>query len=113
MTDDVKLFSDISNFNSFCSNNIYDPKALLPTREEVGSVYKFICERKVLPLRVEYFFLNSLGYAKTMIALKTLKELELIKICDDGMYVGVKGLKTNLLNSQTYKTLSERSDINE
>lgn len=113
MTDDVKLFSDISNFNSFCSNNIYDPKALLPTREEVGSVYKFICERKVLPLRVEYFFLNSLGYAKTMIALKTLKELELIKISDDGMYVGVKGLKTNLLNSQTYKTLSERSDINE
>lgn len=66
-----------------------------------------------MPLRVKYFFLNSLGYAKTMIALKTLEELELIKINDSGMYVGIKGVKTNLLNSQTYKILSERSDINE
>ena len=77
-TDDNKLFKDIANYNNFMSGNLYSPKQLTPTREEVGLVYKTILQKPILVDRIKYLYLNSLGYAKTMISINTLQELGLI-----------------------------------
>lgn len=113
-TDDEILFNDIFLYDDFISGRESDYSALLPTREQVGEIYKYILTKKVLKDRINYIFINSLGYAKTSIALKTLEELGLIVIGKDGfVYASSDNKKTNLSNSPTYKYLSERSGENE
>lgn len=110
-TDDERLFSEIDNLNLFLSGNDFDVKKVLPTREETGAVYKFICSNPSVGERIKYINLNTVGYAKTEISLMALTELGLI--CKDpaGRYkaAGIKG-KTELKNSPTYKKLLERSE---
>ena len=111
--DDEKLFNDISNFNDFCSGKSFIADNLLPSREEVGTVYRYICEKTVLTDRVKYFFVNTLGYGKVSIILKILEELDLI-INKNGRITAKKdAVKTNLINSATYKKLLERSGKND
>ena len=105
-TDDDVLFSRIENYNGFCSNKRFCAKELLPTREQVGAVYRFIQAKPVLPDRVKYVFLNSIGFCKTEIAVTVLKELGIIKQTQNGLYEAVSNAaKTDLINSQTYKTI--------
>ena len=103
----------MAELNSFMSGNECDHNSILPTREEVGRIYKKICDEDILPDRVKYIFMKDIGYAKTCISIKVLEELELIKLNPNGKYVAIKGKKTNLLNSCTYKTLCERSGVND
>jgi len=113
-TDDCKLFSDIYNLSDFCSGFNADYKSILPTREEVGEVYKYILKGNILYDRVKYIFINSLGYAKCEIAIITLEELGLIRKEANGYLIANKtSQKTNLTNSPTYKLLCERSENNE
>ena len=111
--DDECVFNSMAELNSFMSGNECDHNSILPTREEVGRIYKKICDEDILPDRVKYIFMNDIGYAKTCISIKVLEELELIKLNPNGKYVAIKGKKTNLLNSCTYKTLCERSGVND
>ena len=104
-TDDEKLFLDIACFNNFMSGEKYNPKEITPTREEVGSVYKLISQKAILCDRVNYLFLNSLGYAKTNIALITLEELGLINKSGNKYYADANAKKTSLVNSKTYAFL--------
>ncbi len=113
-TDDDRLFEDLFLYNDFLSGREIDFSSFFPTREQVGEIYKYILGKKVLSDRIKYVFLNSIGFAKTSVALKTLEELELIVIGADGfIYASSENKKTNLMNSPTYKYLSERSGRNE
>ena len=58
--------------------------------------------------KIKYINLNKLGYAKTMIAVKTLLELGLV--CEkDGVLFGVHNApKTELTNSKTYNFLVKK-----
>lgn len=109
-TDDVKLFTDIYAYDDFAAGFDTDFASLIPEREEVGSVYKLICEKPVLSERVINIHTKKIGYGKTMVALKTLSELGLISLNEQGKYEACIGAqKTNLINSQTFKFLTERS----
>ena len=109
-TDDDILFKELSAYNDYCAGGDADISLLLPTREQVGTIYKAICEKAILPDRVKYLFMNSIGYGKTCMAIKTLEELGLIAKNQKGLYYGVNNApKTSLLNSATFKTLTERS----
>ncbi len=108
-TDDESLFESVAEYNNYMANRDFNVRKILPTREEVGVVYKKICEEPVLEDRIKYIFINSLGYAKTCVSLTVLEELGLILKNEKGIYKAVTGLKTNLNNSQTFKNLIERS----
>ena len=113
-TADDKLFKDIYNFDDFSSGKEIDYNEILPTREQVGEIYKYICRGNVLHDRIKYVFINSIGYAKTEIAIITLEELGLIKKGQNGYINAIPNAeKTNLINSPTYKLLCERSGNNE
>lgn len=109
-TDDDELFSQIAAVNDFFANAPCDYDGLLPTRQEVGEVYKFVSSRPVLAEKVKYSFIKSLGYAKTVIAIQSLTELGLISKNEKDMFFAVKdATKTALNNAPTYKKLLERS----
>lgn len=113
-TDDEKLFKEISILNDFFSGEAVDTALIFPTRQEVGEVYKYISEKSSSIDRIKYAFINSLGFGKTSVAIKTLEELGIIEKNKNGVYFAVKGTaKTNLINSPTYKKLSERSGNND
>ncbi len=108
-TDDEALFSGIFAFDDYMSGKETDFNLITPAREEVGMVYKAICEKPVLQDRIKYLYINSLGYAKTLASLVVLQELGLITL-KNGLFSAVAGAeKTSLLNSPTYKNLTERS----
>lgn len=108
-TDDERLFSDKDNYSRYITGREYDAD-LLPSRGQVGEIYKFICAKSASEERIIYKFINSVGYAKTMIALKTLSELNLINK-NNGTYSSVPSNgKTELKNSETYRSLLERSE---
>ncbi len=110
-TDDGKLFCEIDNLNKYMSGMECDVALLLPSRTETGIIYKFISSAPVLEERIKYLHLGSVGYAKTVISLITLEELGLIEKTKSGTFktTGVSA-KTELKNSETYKSLIERSE---
>ncbi len=112
--DDDKLFDGLCAYNDFLTEKSSDVSLILPSREDVGVIYKYISEKPVLPERVKYAFINKIGYAKTLAALKTLEELKLIEISEKGLYYAPKGVeKTALTNAPIYKKMIERSGKNE
>ena len=103
--DEDGLFSQIENYDNLMSHREGDPASALPSREEVGVLYKNILNKPVKLERIKHINLNNLGYAKTMVAVKTLLELGLVTE-KDGVLFGVKGApKTELTNSETYNYL--------
>ena len=103
--DEDGLFSQIENHDNLMSHREGDPASALPSREEVGVLYKNILNKPVKLERIKHINLNNLGYAKTMVAVKTLLELGLVTE-KDGVLFGVKGApKTELTNSETYNYL--------
>ena len=110
--DEEKLFSDIFEFDNYISCNKYAPDVLFPSRQEVGEIYKAICKMPSVEERILQRFLKTCGFAKTQTALKTLVELGLI-YKENGVYGALSSTKTDLLNSATYKQLSERVKCSE
>lgn len=103
-TDQDKIFADIEQLDNFISGAEYDAKILLPTREEVGEVYKYILKFSPTDEKLKTVFLNSLGIAKTSIAIMVLSELSLIDASGE-ILVPLNSQKTDLANSKTYKLL--------
>lgn len=100
------LFAEIAAFDDFISGYNKDTAALLPSRGQIAEIYKAIRTSPVMEKRLEYTFINTVGYAKTHISLTVLRELGLI-VLDDGIYYGVPSqTKTDLMNSETYRTLT-------
>ncbi len=106
--DENILFGQIENYDKLMSSREGDPVSALPSREEVGVLYKNILNNPIKFERIKHINLNTLGYAKTMVAIKTLLELGLV-IEKDGVLCGVKGAsKTELTNSETYNYLVKK-----
>lgn len=100
------LFAEIAAFDDFISGYNKDTAALLPSRGQIAEIYKAIRTSPVMEKRLEYTFINTVGYAKTHISLTVLRELGLI-VLDGGIYYGVPAqIKTDLMNSETYRTLT-------
>ncbi len=107
-TDDDKLFLDFKTYNDYLAGENVDYKLIFPEREDVGEVFRKISEKPILIERIKYIFINKIGYAKTCVAITVLEELGLITN-KNGVLSAVKGApKTNLLNSPTYKFLTEK-----
>ncbi len=104
-TDDEKLFYDLDNFNRFCNSKSFDAKAIAPSREEIGSIYRYVTPNGVLKDKILYSFINTLGLGKTLSALSVLEDLELIYKNDGRYFKNISAEKTNLLNSQIYQNL--------
>ena len=101
------FFEGICAFDDFISGYSANAEVLLPSREEIGTVYRQIFASPLPERRLEYIFADSLGYAKTHIALKVLCELGVIT-SQNGKYLSAQnGTKTELYNSKTYRTLKE------
>ena len=103
-TNQNKIFSDIEQFDKFISGTGYDAKLLLPSREEIGEVYKYILKFSPNHDKLKTVFLNSLGFAKTSVAIMVLSELSLIDLSGE-IIVPLNSQKTDLTNSKTYKQL--------
>ncbi len=108
-TDDDSLFKSVNEYNKYMSGNSFDANIICPTRDEIGEIYRKISEEEVLPERIKYIFMNKIGFAKALISLMILEELGLIVKTEKGLYRAILGMKTNLLNSNTFKELQERS----
>lgn len=109
-TDDDALFNSLFAYHSYLSKRGFDKELLCVTREQVGEVYRKINKAPVSKQRLEYLFLSSLGYGKTMIAVDILSELGLIKN-DNGKLFAIPGVKSNLQNSSIYQKLSSGEGI--
>lgn len=111
-TDDDKLFYDLLQYNAFSADRKFDSTVLLPTRAEVGIIYKKILEKPISEDKLKYSYLLNIGLGKTLIALKVLTELSLITY-ENGIFKALpNSQKTDLLNSETFKILTERSGNN-
>ncbi len=105
--DEDALFRDIAALDTFLSGGEADFTLLLPDRAQVGAVYKRLCAGSFTEERSRYMFLDSIGLARSQIALKTLCELGLADK-NMGIYTAVRSdKKTELTKSATYKKLCE------
>lgn len=107
--DEEYAIREINLYHSYKSGKTTQKSSLLPTRAEVGEIYKQIIGSPVLRDRIGYLALKNkeIGYAKTEIAIDVLTELGLISE-EKGVLVAVKGAaKTDLMNSKIYKELCE------
>lgn len=107
--DEDALFKQIEIYDDYNSGYDVDCSLLLPLREEVGAVYKYILSGPVSLEKIKYTFLKTIGYAKTLVAIGTLCELGLVAKTKDSLYKAVPGTgKTELINSNIYRKLCER-----
>ncbi len=112
-TDDNLLFESLDNYRRYMNGQSYNPSLLLPTREEVGEVYKCITEKGILAEKINYKFILNLGFAKTNIALDILLELGFIYKKEAHFYKNSNAQKTSITNSKIFTNLlkeCEQSD---
>ena len=104
------LFSEIAAFDDFVSGYNTDSEVLLPSREQIAQIYRAVVSTPVNEKRIEHLYINTVGYAKTRVALAVLCELGLL-VFDSGNYYGApKKEKTDLMNSDTYRKLNRGGD---
>ncbi len=106
--DEDRLFREIENYDKLLSGMDGDAANALPSREEVGGLYKAIFNNPVKSERIKHINLKDLGYAKTMIAVKTLLELGLVTKKEGVLYAVSGAPKTELSNSETYNNLLKK-----
>lgn len=108
--DEEKAFASKQLFEDFMSGRECDGALILPSREQIGEIYKTVREGEILSERVKYLYMENTGYAKTKVAITVLKELGLISEQDGVLKTAGNSAKTELINSPTYKKLSRRGD---
>ncbi len=104
---DTEVFDDIVAVDDYRFYNTADYNRLVLSREDVGTVYKYILNRPSLADNVIYKHINTLGYAKTVMAIDVLKEIGLVSAENDIISV-TNSEKKDLMTSKTYKELSQR-----
>ena len=106
-TDDEILFSQVLALKDFLSTGKGDENLLLPTRHQTAEIYKEIVKNPVSEDKINYKFLNSIGYGKTAVSLLSLKELGLISDNNGILSVNKNAEKTCLDNSKIIRCLKE------
>ena len=110
-TDDDKLFSELFLWEDYLLKKDRDYTPIAPNRQEIGLIYKYVCQNNQLTDKVKYHFINSLGIGKTLASTKILEELGLLRKEND-MLIGIKtGEKTELEKSITYLKLQKGGNI--
>lgn len=102
-----KMFSEKEKLEDFLKNIHTENQVLLPSREEVGVIYREIKNKDTLLERINYMHINDIGYAKVRVAVIMLEELGLIKINEGTVCCERTAAKTDLSLSATYKKLTE------
>ncbi len=106
--DDDAYFESKCSYEDYISFDTITENGILPTREQVGEIYKLINASPIKSERLEYLKNEDLGYAKINVATTVLCELGLVSK-KDGVLIGhTTNQKTDLLNSKTYKNIYER-----
>ena len=111
-TDQDAYFEGKQQFDDFLSDYNTDCEAIFPNRAEVGAIYKMITASPINAERLKYIE-TGIGYAKTQAAVQTLCELGLISLNNGVLVSHTPNQKNDLMNSDTYKKLYERVNINE
>ncbi len=103
LSDSIALYED---FKSGHNNNYSE---IIPTREEIGIVYKFLLKTPASTDRIVTANLSSVGYAKALVAAQALCELKLCSVFDNGGVPVIKvtnsGVKVNLSDAAILKKL--------
>ena len=103
------LFEQIDLYESFKSGVYRDYSEIIPTRQEVGVVYKQVLSNPIGLERIINANLDNIGYAKALISAEALCQLGIFKFFDyDGeklLRVEDKTKKVNLSNSAILKDL--------
>ncbi len=107
--DEDKLFNDLYETDRYFSNHGIVKKVLLPSRDDVGQIYRYITVLNPSKNKIIYHFLSDIGYAKTVISLTVLSELNLIEF-KGNKYICISKEKTDLNNSHTYKIINEAGE---
>ncbi len=107
------IFDDVYDVDDYLTGNFNGELAdILPDREEIGKVFKYLSTAKADFDCVVTKFISELGYKKTVISIKVLTELGLISNAD-GYYFVNGGIKTELTNSATYNQLLKSGEKDE
>lgn len=104
-----KLIKELSLYEDFKSGNTDDYADIIPSRDDVVIIYKQLLKQGYSLDKLVTMNLNSVGYAKTLIAAEALCELKICSIFDiDGVKV-IKvtnsETKTNLMDAKILKRL--------
>ena len=103
------LFEQIDLYENFKSEIDADYSKIIPTRQEVGVVYKQVLSNPVGLERIINANLDSIGYAKALISAEALCQLGIFKFFDfDGeklLRVEDKNKKVNLSDSAILRDL--------
>ncbi|MBR3144803.1 MAG: single-stranded-DNA-specific exonuclease RecJ [Clostridia bacterium] len=100
-------FTEKTALEDFFKDISINKTLLLPSREEIGVIFKEIKSENSLKERIYNKHLSDMGYAKTVIAVTVLKELNLIEENDGVLCVAENSAKTDLNLSSTYKKLTK------
>ena len=97
-----KLITDIALYEDFKSGKEKDYSSILPTREEVGVIYKQLLKSGLTLDRLTVVNVDKIGYAKTLVSAEALCQLG---ICAFFEVDGVKTIK--VVNSEKKTNLTE------
>lgn len=101
-----EFFAEKIKYDDFISGNSTDLNEILPDRSQVGSIYKMITSAPQNAERLKHIN-TEIGFAKTLVALKTLCELGLISQKNGVLSANSVSNKTDLMNSNFYRKLYE------
>ncbi len=106
---DDELSDNIAIYEDFKSGHNNNYSEIIPTREEIGVVYKFLLKNPASTDRIVTANLSSVGYAKSLIAAQALCELKLCSVFDNDGIPVIKvtnsGAKVNLSDAAILKKL--------
>ena len=106
-----EVFAGMEAFDDFMSGRSRKKEWLLPSRAEIGEIYKTVAEKTRVEERIKYLFSGRIGYGKTMVSLAVLEELGLIvKEADGRLHLPKEQKRNELQNSGLYRRLTERGE---
>ncbi len=111
--DDDKIFGEMFTIDDYLSGYGSLNSLPIPTRGQIGEVYKFIQNGNCRKEKIIYNFINSLGYFLTEISIIILKELTLIEEKAGVIMLNNNRIKRELSDSDTYLELLRGGGIHE
>ncbi len=107
-----KILIDMDEYESFKSALGGDYTDIIPTRDEVASVYKEVLKREIALDKLVNNKQNTISPARTLIAAEALCELHICSLYNNDsvptLKIANRDIKVNLADAAIFKKLSER-----
>ena len=104
-----KLFKDIELYEDFKSGKRLDFESIIPSRQETGDVYRALVSNSISLDKLIVKKLDTLGFAKTLIAAEALCELKVLSVYEtEGalcLRVNESSQRVNLEDAPIFKRL--------